>query len=272
MIDKSNFNLSLLTFKMKNLKERIKSGDAVHGCWINLGSAVSAEIIGQAGFDWVLIDLEHGAGNDETMLMQLQALSATSTTAIVRTDEAARSKVQRILDAGATGIMFPQVQDDKDTAMAVDLMYYPPRGTRGMARLVRATTFGNSIHEYAASLDNTLVGVIQIETLSSLQHLDAIASHKNVDVLFVGPSDLSLALGIFTQINHPIFQQALKDVVLAAKKHGKAAGILLQDISEYAMYYELGYRFMACGADGSFVAKGAKEMVKSLRMLGHNEH
>ena len=250
---------------MKNLKERIKAGEAVHGCWINLGSPVSAEIIGQAGFDWVLIDLEHGAGNDETMLMQLQALSATSTTPIVRTDEAARSKVQRILDAGAAGIMFPQLLDGNDVATAVDLLYYPPRGTRGMARLVRATTFGNSIHEYAASLDNTIVGVIQIETLSSLKHLDAIAANPNVDVLFVGPSDLSLALGIFGQIDHPVFQQALKDVALAAKKHGKAAGILLIDISEYKMYYDLGYRFIACGADGSFVAKGAKEMVKSLK-------
>ncbi|MEJ0057953.1 MAG: aldolase/citrate lyase family protein [Bacteroidota bacterium] len=232
---------------MKNLKERIKSGEAVHGCWINLGSAVSAEIIGQAGFDWVLIDLEHGAGNDSTMLMQLQALSGTNATPIVRTDEAGRSKVQRILDFGATGIMFPQVQDPEEAKSAVSLMYYPPHGTRGMAKMVRATSFGTKIEEYAAGLDKNLVGVIQIETINSLKHLDTIAALKEVDVLFVGPSDLSLALGIFNQVNHPEFQQAIKAVAAAAKKHGKAAGILLQDMSEYKMYFDLGYRFIACG-------------------------
>jgi 2-keto-3-deoxy-L-rhamnonate aldolase RhmA len=250
---------------MKNLKERIKSGEAVHGCWLNLGSAVSAEIIGQAGFDWVLIDLEHGAGNDSTMLMQLQALSGTNTTPVVRTDEAGRSKVQRILDAGATGIMFPQVQNSEEAKSAVSLMYYPPHGTRGMAKMVRATSFGTKIDEYAMSLEKNLVGVIQIETLTSLKHLDAIASIKEVDVLFVGPSDLSLALGIFNQVNHPDFQRAISDVASAAKKHEKAAGILLQNITEYQMYFDLGYRFIACGADASFVMSGAREMVKNMK-------
>jgi 4-hydroxy-2-oxoheptanedioate aldolase len=250
---------------MKNLKERIKAGEAVHGCWINLGSAVSAEIIGQAGFDWVLIDLEHGAGNDSTMLSQLQALSGTSTTPIVRTDEAARSKVQRILDSGSTGIMFPQVQDEMEAKAAVSLMYYPPHGTRGMAKMVRATSFGTKIDEYTASLEKNLVGIVQIETINSLKHLDAIASIKEVDVLFVGPSDLSLAMGVFNQVNHPDFQRAIKDVAAAAKKHGKVAGILLQNISEYKMYFDLGYRFIACGADASFVMNGAREMVKSLK-------
>jgi 2-keto-3-deoxy-L-rhamnonate aldolase RhmA len=250
---------------MKNLKEKIKSGEAVHGCWINLGSAVSAEIIGQAGFDWVLIDLEHGAGNDTIMLMQLQALSSTDSTPIVRTDEAGRSKVQRILDAGATGVMFPQIQDETEAQGALSLMYYPPAGTRGMAKMVRATSFGTKLDDYAANLEKKLIGVIQIETISSLKHLDAIAAIKEVDVLFVGPSDLSLALGIFNQINHPDFQKAIRDVAVAAKKHGKAAGILLQNISEYKMYYDLGYRFIACGADSAFVVNGAREMVKSLK-------
>lgn len=249
---------------MINLKERIRSGEAVHGCWINLGSAVSAEIIGHAGFDWVLIDLEHGAGNDVTMYNQLQVLAGTPTTTIVRIDDITRPNVQHILDAGATGIMFPQIQNPDEAERAVGMMYYPPRGMRGMAKMVRATGFGKNAVSYIGNLEKNALGVIQIETLNSVKHIDAIAAIDGVDVLFVGPNDLSLALGIFGQLDHPLYQKAIKDVAVAAKKHNKAAGVLLLDSKEYEMYFQLGYRFLACGADGSFVVKGAQEMVKQL--------
>jgi 4-hydroxy-2-oxoheptanedioate aldolase len=250
-----------------NLKERIKSGEAVHGCWINLGSVVSAEIIGRAGFDWVLIDLEHGAGNDVTMYQQLQVLAGTGTTPIVRIDGLVRPKVQRILDAGATGIMFPQIQDPQEADQAIRMMYYPPRGIRGMAKMVRATGYGRTSNEYIASLEKNLVGVIQIETVNALKQIDAIAATPGVDVLFVGPTDLTLALGILGQLDHPLYQQALKDVAQAAKKHGMATGVLLLDLREFEMYHQLGFRFLACGADSSFVAKGSDEMVKQMNVL-----
>jgi 4-hydroxy-2-oxoheptanedioate aldolase len=249
---------------MKNLKDRIQAGETVHGCWVNLGSLVSAEIVGRTGFDWLLIDLEHGAGDSTVMYHQLQALSASPSTPYVRTDELSRPKVQRILDAGAKGIMFPQIQQPNEADLAVRMMYYPPAGIRGMAKMTRATGFGKNADEYIASLEKNLVTIIQIETLSALKQIDAIAALKGVDVLFVGPSDLSLALGIFGQLDHPLYQQAIKDVAQAAKKYNKAAGVLLLDIREYEMYHKLGYRFLACGADGSFVAKGADEVLRQM--------
>ena len=177
---------------MKNLKDKILSGEAVHGCWINLASTVSAEIVGQAGFDWLLLDLEHGAGDVAILYQQLQALSGSSSTPIVRIDNLSRPKVQRILDAGASGIMFPQIQTSLETDEAIRMMYYPPRGGRGMAKMVRATGFGKYANEYIASVEKNLVGVIQIETLNALQNIDSIAATEGVDVLFVGPNDLSL--------------------------------------------------------------------------------
>jgi 2-keto-3-deoxy-L-rhamnonate aldolase RhmA len=249
---------------MKNLKERIKKGEALHGCWINLGSSVSAEIVGRAGFDWVLVDLEHGAGNEVIMYQQLQALEGTATTALVRTNELSRPKAQNILDAGAAGIMFPQIQSAEEALAAVRMMYYPPKGVRGLAKMVRATGFGKNLNEYMANLESHLVGVIQIETINAVNQIDAIAALENVDVLFVGPSDLSLAMGIFNQFNHPGYREVVSKVALAAQKNGKAAGVLLQDVSEYEMYYELGFRFIACGADASFVARSAENMVKQL--------
>jgi 4-hydroxy-2-oxoheptanedioate aldolase len=134
-----------------------------------------------------------------------------------------------------------------------------------MAKMVRATGFGRSADEYIANVDKNLVGVVQIETLNALKYIDGIAATAGVDVLFIGPNDLSLALGIFGQLDHALYQKAIRDVADAAKKHGKATGVLLQDVSEYEMYFQLGYRFLACGADGSFVKKGAEEMVKKMK-------
>lgn len=249
---------------MKTLKQRIIAGETVHGCWINLGSTVSAEIIGRSGFDWVLIDLEHGAGNDLIMYQQLQVLAGTETTPLVRIEDWTRGKIQRILDAGASGIMFPQIQRPDEAEMVTQMMYYPPRGKRGMAKMVRATGFGKYADEYINNRDQHLVNVVQIETLGALKDIDQIAAIDGVDVLFVGPSDLSLALGIFGQLDHPLFQKALRDVAEAAKKHGKTTGVLLLDINQYEMYHQLGYRFLACGADASFVAKSAESMVKEM--------
>jgi 2-keto-3-deoxy-L-rhamnonate aldolase RhmA len=250
---------------MNNLKDKTRSGEAVHGCFINLGSPVSAEIVGNAGFDWVLIDLEHGAGNDAIMYQQLQALAHTGATPIIRTAELSRPRVQRILDAGGKGVMFPQIQNPAEAALAVSMLYYPPKGIRGMAKMVRATGFGRNVNDYITSLDKNLIGVIQIETLGALKQIDAIAALNDVDVLFVGPTDLSLVLGNLSQFDHPSYQQAIKDVAQAAKKYGKAAGVLLQDISEYEMYYQVGYRFLACGADSAFVARSSDEMARRMR-------
>lgn len=250
---------------MKNLKEKISSGEVVNGCWVNLGSTVSTEIVGRAGFDWLLLDLEHGAGDVAMAYQQLQVLSGLPSTPIVRTDDLSRPTVQRILDAGAGGVMFPQIQEAEQADLAIRMMYYPPRGIRGMAKMVRATGFGRAANEYISTLEKNLVGVIQIETLNALKEIDGIAATAGADVLFVGPSDLSLALGVFGQTQHPLYQQALHDIARAAKNHGKATGVLLLDINEYEMYYALGFRFFACGSDSTFVAKGADEMVKKMK-------
>ena len=250
--------------RMKNLKERIKNGEALNGCWLNLASTISAEIVGRTGFDWVLIDLEHGAGNEVIMYQQLQVLEGTTAFPVVRTNEISRPKAQNILDAGAGGIMFPRIESAEEAQAALRMMYYPPKGVRGLAKMVRATGFGKHLDEYMAGLENYLVGVIQIETLNAVKQIDAIAALKETDVLFVGPSDLSLALGIFNQFDHADYRQAITQVVKSAQKHGKAAGILLQNVNDYEMYYQLGFRFMACGADTSFVARGAESMVKQM--------
>ena len=129
--------------------------------------------------------------------------------------------------------------------------------------MVRASGFGKSVNDYEA-MQKQLIGFIQVETINAVKEINDIAAIDGVDTLFVGPSDLTMALGIFNQFDHPNYRQAIKDVATAAQKHGKAAGVLLQDINEYEMYHQLGYRVLASGGDAAYVAKGAAQVVKQM--------
>ena len=252
---------------LKNLKNRIKQGEAVNGCWLNLGSSVTAELVGLAGFDWVLIDLEHGAGEEKDVLSQLQALEHTNTATIIRVESSDRQRIHRVLDFGAEGVMCPRVNNLEEAKMVVSGLRYPPEGTRGVAKMVRATGFGKNFVEYSSTANNNIIGIVQIETLEVLNHLDEIAALDGVDVLFIGPADLTMALGIFGQFDHKLFKDALKATVDAAQKAGKATGILLFNPDDYNIYYEQGMRFIACGADASFVAEGSRNMAAKLNSI-----
>ncbi len=249
---------------MKNLKQRIKRGETVLGCWLNLGSSLAAEMVGVAGFDWVLIDLEHGAGTEKDVLYQLQALEHGTAAPIIRVEGFERQRIHRVLDYGAEGIMCPRIRTAAEAKQAVGAIRYTPEGLRGVAKMVRATNFGVNFDEYLAGAKDNLVGVVQIETEESLHCLDDIAAIDGVDVLFVGPSDLTMALGIFGQFDHPKFIDALKATADAAQKAGKATGVLLYNADHFGQFYELGYRFIASGADAGFVNTGARNMVKKL--------
>lgn len=249
---------------MKNLKNRVKQGDAVNGCWLNLGSALTAEIVGAAGFHWVLIDLEHGAGNEKDVLSQLQALESSQTAAIVRVESSARQRIHRILDYGAEGVMCPHINNAGEAKVVVNGLRYPPDGSRGVAKMVRATAFGKNFADYSNNANENLLGVVQIETPEALDHLDEIAAVDGVDVLFIGPADLTMALGIFGQFDHPLFLDAVKATVSAAQKAEKATGILLSTPDDYNKFYNLGIRMIACGADATFVAEGSRAMAAKL--------
>ena len=209
---------------VKGLKQRLLRGETLLGCWLNLGSAITAEIVGLAGYDWVLIDLEHGAGSEATVLHQLQALEHTSAAAIVRVESFERQRYHRVLDLGAEGIMCPRVNTLEDGQKAAAAIAYPPQGVRGIAKMIRASNYGASFDQYLGSAQKNLVGIVQVESEESLSHLDALASLEGIDVLFVGPADLSMSLGIFGEFQHPQFLDAIKKTAEAASRHGKAAG------------------------------------------------
>jgi 4-hydroxy-2-oxoheptanedioate aldolase len=250
---------------MKNLKQRLKNGETLHGCWLNLGSSLTAEIVGLAGFDWVLIDLEHGAGTEKDVLVQLQALESTPVGVVVRVESSESQRIHRVLDMGAEGIMCPKVRNPEEARKVVSGLHYPPFGSRGVAKMVRASGFAQNFQTYYETSRDTLLGVVQIETAEVLNHLDEVAATEGVDVLFIGPADLSMELGIFGQFDHPRFREALNETIRAAQKAGKSTGILFFNPEEYRKYHDMGIRLIACGADATFVAEGARSMATRLR-------
>jgi 4-hydroxy-2-oxoheptanedioate aldolase len=140
-------------------------------------------------------------------------------------------------------------------------------GLRGVAKMVRASNFSLNFDDYYANQKNNIIGIVQIETKEILDCLDEVAAIDGVDVLFVGPMDLSMALGIFGQFDHPDFMHAIKATAEAAKKANKICGVLLINTDQLTMYYELGYRFFTSGADTGFINAGARNIVKILKEI-----
>jgi len=249
----------------KSFKQRVLDGEAVLGTFLCLGDSVVAEMIGALGYDWVLIDLEHGLGSEQDALLQMQAVAPTGTTPIVRVESKAAQRIYRILDSGAQGIMCPHVDSAAEAAEVVSAMRYPPVGKRGVAKLIRGAQFGATFDTYAARCAEELLAVVQIETRAAVENVQAIARTEGVDVLFIGPSDLSMDLGIHGQFDHPLFIAAVKKITDAAKSAGKAIGILLFTPDDYAKYYQLGIRFFACEADAVFLREAALAAITKLK-------
>lgn len=236
-----------------DFRNRVLAGEWLAGTWLNLGSPLTAEMAGLAGFDWVLLDHEHGPGSDTTILHQLQAVSATPAAGLVRIAGNEAPRFKRVLDAGAHGVMVPYISTAAEAQAAVASLRYPPRGVRGVAKLNRAAAFGAGFEAYFAHAHEWLVNAVQIETAEGVNQVDAIAAVDGADVIFAGPLDLTTNLGIMGQYSHPIFLDALKRIAAAAKNAGKAAGILLLDPAQLTMAHELGYSFIALGSDGGSV-------------------
>ncbi|MCC6363331.1 MAG: 2-dehydro-3-deoxyglucarate aldolase [Bryobacterales bacterium] len=249
------------------LKRRLADGDTVLGCFLSLGSPLASELMGNAGYDWALIDLEHGAGGEIEALHQLQALSGTPAAAIVRVESNVRQRAHRVLDMGAHGIMFPRIDTAEEARDAAAAMRYPPLGVRGVAFSNRACEYGSNFRPYLEESATALLTIVQIETRLAVENVDAIAGEPGVDVLFIGPSDLSHSYGVLGEFNHPDFLRAIDRTIAAAKRNRKSLGILLPKPGDFAHYHDLGFRFIASGSDAVLLNNTARALTKSIREM-----
>jgi 2-keto-3-deoxy-L-rhamnonate aldolase RhmA len=237
----------------------------VFGAFLNVGSPMSAELCARAGFDWLVIDLEHGAATEANLLEHLYALSASDTCAIVRPASGERLRIGRALDFGADGIMVPRIDTPDEAREAVSYLRWPPDGGRGLALLTRGAELGEVAHGSVSALNQRVVGIVQVESPAALAAAPGIAAIDGVDVLFVGPTDLSHSMGIPGRFDDPAFGDALRQVVAATEAAGKVAGILLRDARSLAVHVALGFRFIGLGSDAAFVADGARAVLAAAR-------
>jgi len=246
-------------------RARVLAGEWLAGTFVNLGSALTAEIAGRAGFDWLLLDHEHGPGSDETLLHQLQAAAATPATSIVRLAANEPPRFKRALDLGAGGVMVPYVNTAAEARAAVASLRYPPLGFRGVSKFNRAAGFGQDFDEYYAHANERLVTMAQIETPEAVENAAAIAEVDGVDVLFVGPLDLTANLGVPGNFGDAHFVEARRAVAAIARQAGKAAGILLATPAQIPAVRTEGYTVIALGSDGGAVTTGLRANAAALR-------
>ncbi|MSU23627.1 MAG: 2-dehydro-3-deoxyglucarate aldolase [Opitutus sp.] len=248
-----------------DFRKRVLGREWLCGTFLNLGSPVTVEIAGLAGFDWLLIDHEHGPGGEDTLLHQLQAAAGTPAFPVVRIAANETPRFKRALDMGAFGVMAPYVSTAAEARVSVNAMRYPPHGIRGVAKFNRGAGFGGDFEDYYLHAHERLLTVVQIETPEGVANSDEIAAIDGVDVLFVGPTDLSYNMGIRDQLESPRFVAALQTVSAAAKQHGKAAGILVHNNALVPKVRELGYTFVALGSDGGAVRTGLLGFAATLK-------
>jgi 4-hydroxy-2-oxoheptanedioate aldolase len=250
---------------MTTLRERVLAGETTFGTWLSTGSPVVAEACARAGFDWLVIDTEHGMTTETTVLAQLYAIGTTAATPLVRIERSDRLRISRVLDMGAGGLVVPRVESADDVRQALEWMRFPPVGQRGIALGGRGQGFGQVGHADIGTLNDVVVGAFQIENPAAVADANAIAALPGADVLFVGPADLSHSLGVPGRFDDPVYLDAIGTVLEACRRHGKAAGILLYDRDVIARHLELGFRFIGLGSDLGFVGAGARGMVDAAR-------
>jgi len=252
---------------MKWIRQRVLSGQILSGTFLNLGSHMTVEIAGQAGFDWLLIDMEHGAGDLPQLVHQLQAADCTSAAPLVRIAWNEAPRFKRVLDLGPSGVMVPWVSSAEEARQAVAAMRYPPQGIRGAASFNRACEFGKNFEEYFSRASQNLLTIVQIESPKAVERIEEIASVDGVDVLFVGPLDLSVNLGAPKKFDNPAYRQAIGKVISACQRYGKAPGILLWRTEQLEQAVADGFTFIGLGSDGAAVATAMNQWSASLNAL-----
>ncbi|MFQ5692344.1 MAG: HpcH/HpaI aldolase/citrate lyase family protein [Nitrospinota bacterium] len=235
------------------LKERLRAGETLFGVCLGIPSPPLAEIAGWAGFDFIFADTEHGPAGAESATDMVRAAEAGGAEALVRVTLAERTRILRALDAGATGVLVPQVNSKEEAERVAAAACYPPDGVRGIALSVRAARYGLAKPaEYLAAAKTETLVCVQVETRAALENAGEIASVPGIDVLFVGPTDLSMNLGHPAQLAHPEVEAAIERIFEAALSAEKVPGILANDVPTAEKWMAKGSRLLAANGVGAF--------------------
>jgi 4-hydroxy-2-oxoheptanedioate aldolase len=244
---------------VNTFKRALKAGDRQIGLWCTLANAYALEVVAGAGFDWLLIDTEHSPNELDMVLSQLQAVAAYPAHPVVRVPWNDMVTIKRFLDIGAQSLLIPYVQNEEEARTAVAHTRYPPDGVRGVGGTTRATRFGR-IKDYARRASEELCVLVQIETRTALDNLEAIAGVDGVDGVFIGPADLHASLGYAGETSRPEVKELIDDAIRRIGKSGKASGVLTGVEADARRWLDLGCQFVAVGLDASILARESEKL------------
>ena len=242
------------------LKAALKAGQLQTGLWLSLANSYSAELLGDAGFSWLLIDGEHSPNDLQTIMQQLQVLRFSESSVLVRPPIGEPWLIKQLLDAGAQSLLIPMVDNREQAEMLAKAVRYPPRGMRGVgAGSARASHFGY-IADYTATADEEILLILQVESLKAVEAIDDIASVDGVDCVFIGPSDLSADMGFLGNPYALEVQAVIEGAIERILKHGKAVGVYMANADYAKRYIELGATFIAIGSDAVLLSQAARQV------------
>ncbi|MGB0658945.1 MAG: HpcH/HpaI aldolase family protein [Mangrovicoccus sp.] len=242
-----------------HFKARLKSGETLIGLWVGLGDPSVAELASYTGFDWLVIDGEHGPNGLREIMDQLRAIGPRSAP-VVRSRDDNRAELKQFLDHGAQTLLVPMIESGAQAAEVVRSVQYPPKGVRGVgAALGRASAY-NTLADYAATADQEICLLLQVESRAGIDALDDILAVDGVDGIFIGPADLSADMGYLGQPEAEEVQEVITKALAKIHASGKASGILTSNRDLAKSYAELGVGFLAVGSDVGVLVSGLQDL------------
>jgi 4-hydroxy-2-oxoheptanedioate aldolase len=248
------------------LKARLAKGDVLHGIWLGLAEAYTAEIAATADFDWLLIDGEHAPNDIRSLSAQLAVIQGPAP--VLRLPDDDPAKIKQALDIGAQSLLIPMVETAEQAAAIWRATRYPPEGIRGVgSALARASRFA-SIPDYLKTANDQICLILQVESVRGLQALDDILEVPGVDGVFIGPSDLAADMGFIGQPGHPKVKAAVLDSLTRIRARGLSAGVLSTDPAYIADCKAAGANFVGVGIDVTILATALRDLAKRYRTQG----
>jgi 4-hydroxy-2-oxoheptanedioate aldolase len=249
-----------MDFPENLFKQRLLAGELQYGLWLGLSEIFSAEICAGAGFDWLLIDAEHGPNDLRTIFAQLQAIAPYGSQPVVRPPQGDHVLIKQLLETGVQTLLIPMVESAAQAAHLVEAMRYPPQGIRGVgSSIARASRWGR-IGDYADEANGQMCLLVQVETRAGLEQLDEILAVEGVDGVFFGAADLAASFGLLGQPNHPDIVAMIERGLTRVAACGKAGGVLCGDRDLVNRYREAGARFIAVGVDSMLLAAATSSL------------
>lgn len=248
------------------LKLKLKQNEQTFGCWVTLAHPLIPEILAPAGFDWLAVDMEHSSIDISSLLPIIISIEHNGMVPLVRVGENNPNLVKRVMDAGAYGVIVPNVNSSEDAKAAVNAVKYPPIGTRGVG-LYRAQGYGRTFEDYKQWLVKESVVIVQIENINAVNCIDDIFAVPGIDAFLIGPYDLSGSMGMPGELTHPKVEKAITRVMAAAKKNGIPAGYHSVSADPQAARNRIkqGFRFLGFSLDSIFLGTAAVDAMAALK-------